>query len=347
MHSPCMKKSSAPRFDQTSTSSSKTNKEPLFVARNMPSIVEKVPLFVVGDKPSLVTGVVGFVAGLFLATCKATAPFSLKWIASIQVLLLSSYTIARSLNPSNDSIVINKEAFYRIFAAHLFSATALPLLTAMLHPLMKTNVQVSILLFSMTLIFIGSMSEIVGHFRDRWEFVDGCHASEGTENFIFSISLSGGFSFLAAAFAPTSINIGLACVPVLALFLAKWMLGWKGARVIHFSTTMITSGTANFVLIRQMSSLWPLLYFVQAINIIRNAKLLLKTENQHLHLLPSVYGWFSYTVPFALALNPFAKFASLPVVTGVGMLTVFASNHVEQLILKNHENPIKNRCTVH
>lgn len=326
-------KAASPNKPKTST-----EKVPSSSVGNVPATVRKQPSFGLRSR-SLSTGVAGYLAGLFVATRKATVPLSAAWCASIPLMLLSSYAIARSFQSSEGSLAVTEKAFSRVFAAHVFSATALPLLATMLLPLFESRAQVATFMFSMALMAAGSVAEILAHFRDRWEFVAGCRALEGAENFVFSAGLNGGFSFLAAAFSPTPLHLGLAAAPVLALCLANARMPWKRVKVFNYILQMITAGTANVVLIRKLSSLWPLLYFVQAYNIIHNAGLILKTGNQHLHLMPTVYGWFSYVVPFALAVHESTKSAALPVVAGASLLSVFGAHRLEQFIVKNFRNP--------
>ena len=56
-------------------------------------------------------------------------------------------------------------------------------------------------------------------------------------------------------------------------------------------------------------------------------------SEQHLHCLPSVYGWFSYVVPFGLAVHPAATAAPLLAVAAVGAASLWATGALEDAIV--------------
>lgn len=86
-------------------------------------------------------------------------------------------------------------------------------------------------------------------------------------------------------------------------------------------------------MIRRLRSFWPLLYVVQSFNIIRNVKRVLKTGQQHLHMLPSIYGWLSYVLPFGLAVLPGVSGMPLHVVGAAALASVGLTHALEDAVV--------------
>lgn len=276
-----------------------------------------------------------FGLGYGLVKACSNRALSSDWWKAFPAIFISCFITGRSLLPySKGRIDITESVFLRLVGAHLFSTTSAPLLTSILWPEMKKSVQKGILIFSMTLACIGMFAEVIAHFQDRWLFMKGGHAADGVENIIFSVCLVGSFSFLAAALVPSTASLFFACFPPLMTLLIPAFMPWSNAKaIVYGSQSLVTFGTTA-VFMRYSGSAWPLLYGVQAVNVIRNGKRILKTGHQALHVFPSVYGWFSYIFPFALALNPGTKSAGLWVVLLASVLSVVATDMIERQMLK-------------
>ena len=229
------------------------------------------------------------------------SPFgSLKWSLNVAGIVPSVFTIVQpmlNLPLINESLKLEKKKdFVTVFSAHLFSATALPLLTAILWTHVANT---SLLLASMACMSIGSVAEIVGHFRDGWVFSKGSYAESGFENFIFTAGMASAFGLLAASFYPTRFVYFTALLPV--LITTPFMRDWKNVGVAKIASFFLSSTVLLVAMTLKFNSPWPMVYFAQAFNIVRNSGAIIETGVQPLHALTSVYGWFSYIVPFGLS----------------------------------------------
>ena len=285
------------------------------------------------------TGVIGYAMGLKRA-CTLPA-LSQDWLFSLPIIALSSYSIARSLLPfaitTGRGIDVSDSVFSRNLGAHLFSATAIPILSSLMLPLLNQVQQVRVLFVSMGLMTMGSISEVLAHFKDGWVFGKGCRALDGLENAIFWVGLCGAFSFLSAAFSPTAQIICLAGVPPALLTYLGATKPWHEVKGPTIATQTITTIVACAVFIRRFRSTWPLLFFAQSFNIVRNSSRIIASKNQNLHLLPSAYGWFSYVIPFALSLHPLTRSASLFIVLSSSAVTIIGTDILERRIIRQSE----------
>jgi len=280
------------------------------------------------------TGMLGYAMGLRRA---CTMPvLSQGWFCSLPVLVLASYAIARSMLPfanMGNGIDVSDDMFARNLGAHIFSATAIPILSSLELPLFNQVQQKLVMLFSMGLMVIGSISEIMAHFKDAWVFKKGCNALDGSENAVFWVGLCGGFSFFAAAFSPNVWSLSLASIPPLFLIYLAATKPWHKVKGLTIATQTLTTIALSATVAMRFRSKWPLLFFVQSLNIVRNSSRIIATENQNLHLLPSVYGWFSYIFPFAFSLHKATQTASLLTVLSFCALTIIGSDIVERRII--------------
>lgn len=95
------------------------------------------------------------------------------------------------------------------------------------------------------------------------------------------------------------------------------------------------------VFVQKLRLVWPLPYYCQSTNMVRNSSRIIRTGNQDLHLLPSAYDWFSYVFPFALALHPATRVASLWTVLGTCALTIVGTDFTEQRIIGQKEQVVQ------
>lgn len=119
---------------------------------------------------------------------------SQSWFCSVHVLVLASYAIARSMLPftnMGNGIDVSDDMFARNLGAHIFSATAIPIMSSLQLPLFDQIQQMLVMCFSMGLLTLGSISEIMAHFKDAWVFKKGCNALDGSENAIFGSACAG------------------------------------------------------------------------------------------------------------------------------------------------------------
>lgn len=316
-----------PRTPTSSTIEVQQQDQPEALAQVPRGVASK--LLQVLSKPSFLLGGAAYYVALVVA-CKSTC-LTPEWILSLGGLAVSSVYFARSFRPlTNGNIRLPQdEDFPVILGAHIFSASALPLLSTMLWNVVNSP---SLLLISMITMGVGNIAEIMAHFFDGWVFRSGGHAADGTENVIFSACLNSGIALAAASMVPSAFSVALALTPGILVASIPFTIGWKNGKGIVYGSQGVTSGVATWVFCKKLGSYWPLLFMVQAFNIIRNAKLILKTDVQPLHVGPSVYGWFSYVVPFGLALTK--ANTSLPLVLATCMLTVFLSSRFETEIIK-------------
>jgi hypothetical protein len=287
-------------------------------------------------KPLFATSLGTYLAALVVANHPSTEAFSSKWFACLPMLWKSSMYIGKSVLPCvTGNIAISDSLFSTMFGVHVFSATALPLLTSILVPHLPNENGVMLMFASMAMMTIGAISEVIGHSYDRWVYSSGGHAASGIENVIFCVCLNAGFSFLAAAFFPTTRNIALACIPPAVLALLPTVMPWQKGKKYVFGSQTITSGLAAAAFGVHFQSAWPALFFVQAFNIIRNAKRILSTGIQDLHTMPSVVGWFSYMAPFGLAIHPATRSAPVPIVALVSLLTMLGTDQYERYLMSH------------
>jgi hypothetical protein len=295
-------------------------------------------------KPLFAASLGAYLAVLVVANHPSTEAFSPKWFACLPMLWRASMYIGKSVLPCvTGKIAISDALFPTLFGVHVFSATALPLLTSILVPHLPNENSVKLLFASMAMMTIGAISEIIGHFYDRWVFSSGGHAADGIENVIFSVCLNGGFSFLAAAFFPTTRNIALACIPPAFLALLPTVMPWQKGKKFVYGSQTITAGLAAAAFGVHFRSAWPALYFVQAFNIIRNGGRILSTGIQGLHIMPSAVGWFSYMAPFGLAIHPATRSASVPIVALVSILTILGTDQAERYLMAHPKGTIKSK----
>lgn len=280
------------------------------------------------------TGILGYAMGL-CGSC--TMPIlSRGWFYSLPMLVLSSYAIARSILPfahMGNGIDVSDNIFVQNFGAHIFSTTSVPILTSLMLPQLNQVKQRLFFFFSMGLILMGSCSEIIAHFRDAWAFKKGCKALDGSENAILWVGLCGGFSFFAAAFSPSILSLFLAIIPPAFLTYLATTKPWGEVKVLAIITQIFTTIVASTTFMKQFKSAWPLLFFVQSFNIVRNSSRIIATEEQNLHILPSAYGWFSYVFPFALSLHPATQTMNLFTILSSCVLTIIISDIIERRIM--------------
>lgn len=284
--------------------------------------------------PSFSFGGAAYAAAL-VTTCNSEF-LSPNWILSVGGLAISSVSFASSFLPlSNDAMQLEENEDYpMILGAHIFSASALPLLSVMLWNVVKSQ---PLLLASTTLVGIGNIAEIFAHSYDGWVYRPDGHAVGGVENVIFSTCLIGGIGLLAASMLASSFgSIVLALSPAILVGSLPFFMDWTKNKGLVYGSQGKTAGVATAVFCTQLHSFWPLLFLIQSYNIIRNAKLILKTDIQPLHVCPSAYAWFSYVVPFGLALSNEAASSSLPLVLGISLLTVLLSDRLETEIVKQY-----------
>jgi len=265
---------------------------------------------------------------------------SRQWFCSIPLMILASYAIAKSTLQfaiKGDGMDIPDEMYVRNFGGHIFSATASPILSSLMLPLLNRAAQKWTFLISMLFFNVGSISEIWAHFKDSWVFKSGCDALQGNENAIFYIGLTGAFSFFAATFSPSLLTLFLASVPPAVLVYRAITSPWTESKGLAIPANAISTVAACAVFIRQFRSVWPLLFYFQSVNIVRNSSRIIATEKQNLHLLPSVYGWFSYVFPFALSLHPATRAANLWTVLGWSTLTIVGTDLLERKIIEHSQ----------
>jgi len=229
------------------------------------------------------------------------------------------------------SDIIDKKDYVAVLAAHLFSATALPLLVATLwsHPSSYASSNLFLIL-SAVVQSIGSGAEILAHFRDGWVFGFGGHAEHGTENIIFTFGLVGAFALLAVSFSPSIKSIGMNALPLLLILpcIGRWEKSKKNVYAAQFLSSMSLAAS----IFQETRSPWPMLIFAQAFNIIRVTFRIKKTKIQKLHLCPSIYGWASYVLTFGLA-QTYSN-VSAPVAFAVTAMTIYLTDMLEKAIIK-------------
>ena len=275
---------------------------------------------------------------LVLRNVCLTPLFTPTWCVNQLVLMATSLMLAASLLPM---MVKGLDArmgvrFWTVLSgAHIFASTAPAVLFAMLTPILSSTASTVLIAFSGVLITIGGLAEIYAHCLDGWWFHEGAEAADGGPNKVFSVCLVGSFAFLALATSPSMLGLLGACA-LPATVAAKALAAkqpWKQQKPFVYASQGVASMLTCVALGVRLRSLWPLLYFVQSFTIVRNGKRILQTGEQHLHCLPSVYGWFSYVVPFGLAVHPATTAAPLLAVAAVGAVSVWATGALEDAIV--------------
>jgi len=224
---------------------------------------------------------------------------SLPWFASIAGVALASLGMAKSFQFLQDDFLLEpKEQFPWIFGAHIFSWSAMPLMKSLLGDSIQDD---TLFLLSILFMTVGTITEVAGHFHDGWVFRSGGHSAHGVENIILSACIVGSIAMAAASMVPSLETTLLAFAPVAGVLAIPWLGSWQDNKGLVYAIQGSVSGVATWVFCHELESLWPLMFLVQALNIVRVSKRLMERDVQVLHLLPSVYGWFSYVMPFGLA----------------------------------------------
>lgn len=251
--------------------------------------------------------------------------------------ILSSLALGRSTLPfatQGSHIDVPPGMYARLLGLHILGMTSLPVLGSMMWPHLHGVAQKVSFLISALLGATGSLSEVRAHFLDSWVFEDGCEAHEGDSNAVFIAGLTGGFAFQAAAFYPGPLSFALAGSSVALLLFRAAVKPWKESKKAYgMPLNAVASTVVCVAFVAKLQSAWPLLFFVQSVNIIRATKRILETKNQDLHYFTILYGWFSYIFPFALSLHPATRAASLWTVLGACAASILAADIVERKII--------------
>ena len=249
--------------------------------------------------------------------------FSPAWFGGQLVLFLASLILAASsLSAMSDGLDarIGVRFWVLLFGVHIFASTAPATLFAILSPVLSSPFSKEFLLAGCVVNAIGSVAEMYTHSQDGWWYHKDGEACVGECNKIFAICLVSTFSFLTLAASPSLPGLLAASAP-LALLISK-ALGsqpWAEQKPAVYAMQGVASFITCVVLGWQLASLWPMLYYVQSITIVRCAKRILETDEQFLHILPSMYGWVSFVISFGLAVHPATAAMSFTTVAGVRM----------------------------
>ena len=147
----------------------------------------------------------------------------------------------------------------------------------------------------------GTLGEVAAHVVDGWVYGPVSRHSLG--NLLFNIGLTGSFACLATAMTPDHCcgfgrhGAWLIVLCLLASYHLK--LKWVQYTMQMMSTVWLTSAHAHWSQNPSLSFIFPL----AAIAIIDVTFILVKSNCQWLHTLPSFYSWVCYVIPMLVPLE--------------------------------------------
>ncbi|CAJ1367930.1 unnamed protein product [Effrenium voratum] len=245
-------------------------------------------------------------AVLYFAQLVASAftPISWKWARQMAVLLCLSMAcggyLAQLLQPDLKSGVWQELA--AVLGAHIFNLSA-PLLVysaSICHLDKFPEGAHSWLLMGTLLLTLGVMAEVCAHIADGWVY--GAVSRHSAFNMIFNTTLVAGFGAFGQALSSKGRRrrtAAAALISVLAMMLSYHL----NLKPVQYTFQLVATLLLMLAHAEWSAGHLGVFFLTSAVAIIHCTYVLIASNNQILHVFPSIYSWACWVVPMKVPLE--------------------------------------------